>query len=169
MVTSAGSVAAEYVYSAYGMVRVKTGTLVQPFQYGGGVTDAATGLIKFGSRYYDTTYGRFKTQVDPTLQEPHDYLYAKGDPINLRDPDGDLAFAAAAPVGLAFGPIGWVAVGVLVAASAYIWYAHRKNARPSPQQRHQAGEARAQRDQKGEKKQQAGRYLGNQTPKKQKK
>ncbi len=59
LVTATGAVAATYAYSAYGLTRTTTGTLSQPYQYGGGHTDATTGLIKLGIRYYDPTHGRF--------------------------------------------------------------------------------------------------------------
>ncbi|SDO21088.1 RHS repeat-associated core domain-containing protein [Geodermatophilus sp. DSM 45219] len=89
MVTTNGTVAASYTYSAYGVLRASTGTLTQPYQYGGGHTDTTTGLIKLGVRYYDPTHGRF-TQPDPTGQEAHDYIYVAGDPVSLNDPNGDI-------------------------------------------------------------------------------
>jgi len=97
LVTASGSIAATYSYSAFGVARGRSGTLTQPYQYGAGYADSATGLIKLGMRYYDPSHGRF-TQPDPTGQEGNEYLYANGDPIMLNDPQGDVA------------PIVWVAV-----------------------------------------------------------
>lgn len=106
LVTAGGTVAASYTYSAFGILRAKSGNLTQPYQYGAGYTDAATGLIKFGIRFYDPTHGRF-TQADPTGQEAHDYLYAAGDPIMLNDPQGDIPplVWAAVVVGIRLAPV----------------------------------------------------------------
>ncbi|WP_331282994.1 RHS repeat-associated core domain-containing protein [Kineosporia mesophila] len=78
---------ATYTYSAYGVTTSTTGTLNQPYRFGGGYTDSSTGLIKTGIRYYDPTHGRF-TQQDPTGQEEHPYLYSKGCPSTFNDPTG---------------------------------------------------------------------------------
>ena len=59
----------------------------QPYRFGGGYTDAATGLIKLGVRYYDPTQGRF-TQQDPTGQEANSYAYVWDDPTSFSDSTG---------------------------------------------------------------------------------
>ena len=63
-----------------------------PYSFGGGIQDRATGHIKFGGRWYDPTTGTW-TQQD-TYNAPLDpananrYTYVGGDPINRTDPLG---------------------------------------------------------------------------------
>jgi len=63
-----------------------------PYSFGGGVQDRATGHIKFGGRWYDPSTGTW-TQQD-TYNAPLDpananrYTYVGGDPINRTDPLG---------------------------------------------------------------------------------
>jgi RHS repeat-associated protein len=91
MVTATGTTPeVAYTYSAYGVTTATTGNLNQPYRYGSGYTDTATGLIKLGLRYYDPVLGRF-TQEDPTGQEENPYLYVLADPATLNDPNGDIA------------------------------------------------------------------------------
>ncbi len=55
--------------------------------------DSSTGLVKFGTRYYNPNLGRW-TQQDPvagSLGNPDSlnrYLYAKDDPVSVVDPSG---------------------------------------------------------------------------------
>ncbi len=72
MVKADGTLANTYSYSAYGatLSATEASGASQPYRYGGGYTDTATGLVKLGIRYYDATQGRF-TQQDPTGQDPH--------------------------------------------------------------------------------------------------
>ena len=56
-------------------------------KYTGSYTDATTGLIHDGARYYDTNQGRF-TQQAPAGQGPNLYAYSADDPVNLMDPAG---------------------------------------------------------------------------------
>ena len=61
-----------------------------PFGYGGGngcQTDADTGLILMGHRYYDTRIGRFITQ-DHAKSGGNWYAYAGNNPTNKTDPLG---------------------------------------------------------------------------------
>jgi RHS repeat-associated protein len=63
-----------------------------PFTFKAGIDDTATGLVKFGQRWYDPYIGAW-TQQD-TLDTPLDlangnrYAYAADDPINNYDPTG---------------------------------------------------------------------------------
>ena len=56
------TVADRYGYDPYGSRTYSSGTVNNPFGYAGGYTDP-TGLIKFGTRYYDPATSRW-TQVD---------------------------------------------------------------------------------------------------------
>ena len=90
LVTATGAVAKTYIYSAYGIVRAQSGALDQPYQYAGGYTEAAAGLVKLGIRYYDPTHGRF-IQPDPSVQEQSSYAYASNCPSTFNDPLGLLS------------------------------------------------------------------------------
>lgn len=87
-----------YAYDEYGRSTYSfpSPTVTQPFGYASGYTDA-TGLIKFGTRYYDATLGRW-TQDDPLggqISDPRSldpYVYAKDNPLNLVDPSGAVSF-----------------------------------------------------------------------------
>jgi RHS repeat-associated protein len=63
-----------------------------PYLYGGGLQDRATGHLEYGARWYDPVTGSW-TQQD-TRNTPLDpananrYQYAAGDPINNADPTG---------------------------------------------------------------------------------
>ena len=86
LVNSSGTLVDSYSYDPYGNVRTHTGTVANPFGYIAGYADA-TGLTKFGARYYDPSIGRF-TQQDPTSQEANAYSYVKCNPVNATDVNG---------------------------------------------------------------------------------
>ena len=62
-------------------------------QYARGYFESKTGLVKFGTRYYNPALGRW-TQQDPVggslgdLNAANWYTYAKDDPVNVVDPSG---------------------------------------------------------------------------------
>jgi RHS repeat-associated protein len=64
-----------------------------PYRYASGYYDRATGLLKFGTRYYLPTLARW-TQVDPQEGQPNNpptlnaYVYVEGDPVNFTDLTG---------------------------------------------------------------------------------
>jgi RHS repeat-associated protein len=74
------------------------GNSQNPYTFKGGIQDRATGLIKFGIRWYNPTTGTW-TQED-TLDAPLDpsnanrYAFAGDDPINGFDPSGESSFGA---------------------------------------------------------------------------
>ena len=98
---ASGNVVATYSYEPFGKVQSETGTLQNPYRWLGALGvyfDAATGLYKMGTRYYDPALGRF-TQVDPVDGGSlNAYDYAAQDPINVVDPDGRIGFVAVAVV-----------------------------------------------------------------------
>ncbi len=83
-----------YDYDPYGVIlNTATNPVANPFQYEGGYFESSTGLVKFGTRYYNPNLGRW-TQQDPTagsLGNPdtlNRYLYVSDDPANQVDPTG---------------------------------------------------------------------------------
>lgn len=86
-------------------------------QYTGGLLDAATGLYRFGVRWYDPNTGRFTP--DPTSQDTNPYLYAAGNPCNNTDLS-DAACTKAAGITLAVFGVGLTVAGPLVAGAAVV-------------------------------------------------
>ncbi|MBK7352012.1 MAG: hypothetical protein IPI92_19345 [Gemmatimonadetes bacterium] len=88
--TATGAVAQWTSYDAWGDVLADSGSGFQSFGFAGGLTDAATGLVRFGARDYDPAAGRW------TAKDPVGFLaggtnlvaYAAQDPIDLLDPSG---------------------------------------------------------------------------------
>ncbi|MBN2195321.1 MAG: hypothetical protein JW751_21060, partial [Polyangiaceae bacterium] len=77
-------------YSAFGEQSVVLGDPeALPFGFAGGRYDPDTGLVRFGARDYDPTTGRW-TSREPKLRSdsPNQYLYGRGNPVDLRDPTG---------------------------------------------------------------------------------
>ena len=85
-----GTVAQRIDYDEFGVETQNTNPGFQPFGYAGGLTDAATGLVRFGARDYDPVAARW-TAKDPigfAGEQQNLYDYVSGDPINSRDPYG---------------------------------------------------------------------------------
>ncbi len=77
------------LYTAFGSP-ILTSNLATPFRYGGGngcQTDADTGLVLMGHRYYDSRIGRFISQ-DPAGDGDNWYAYCENDPVDNTDPEG---------------------------------------------------------------------------------
>ena len=95
LIDAAGAQRAAYTYDPYGGHHTATalnGALPpNPWRYAGGHLDA-TGLYKYGARYYDPNIGRW-TQQDTidAIGDPANanrYAYVGDDPINSVDPSG---------------------------------------------------------------------------------
>lgn len=101
-----GAIAQRIDYDAFGNPTYVTGLPnFQPFGFAGGLTDADTGLVRFGARDYDPSVGRW-TSKDPIGFEGLDsnlFAYALQDPVNLFDPTGLIAPLAGAALGAAVG------------------------------------------------------------------
>src|SRR5664279_253555 len=90
-----GAIASSYTYDPYGTTLSASGAqaTVNPFRYASGYFDSATGLLKFGARYYDPSLGRW-TQRHPiagSIANPNAmdrYVYAGDSPVNMTDPSG---------------------------------------------------------------------------------
>jgi RHS repeat-associated protein len=63
VVSGSGAVANRYGYDPYGRMVSQVGSVGNPWGFGSGYLDP-TGLVKFGTRYYDPNLGRW-TQRDP--------------------------------------------------------------------------------------------------------
>ena len=87
---ASGSVAQRVRYDEFGIETENTAPGWQPFGYAGGLTDAQTGLIRFGARDYDPTTGRW-TAKDPigfAGGTTSSYIYVANDPTNFVDRTG---------------------------------------------------------------------------------
>ena len=95
LTNSAGAVVNTYAYDPYGKLVSSTGTVANPWRFGGAYgayTDASTGLVKIGQRFYDPGLGRW-TQVDPVPHtfdpvQANRYSYAACNPVIYTDPSG---------------------------------------------------------------------------------
>ena len=67
VVNDSGSVVNRYGYDPYGNVTTSSATVSNPWSYASGYMDT-TGLIKFGTRYYDSTTGRFTQLIRRRLR-----------------------------------------------------------------------------------------------------
>jgi RHS repeat-associated protein len=87
--TASGAVAEEIDYDEFGNVTNDTNPGLTPFGFGGGLYDAATGLVRFGARDYDASVGRW-TSKDPIrfAGGMNAYGYSVNDPVNMGDPSG---------------------------------------------------------------------------------
>jgi RHS repeat-associated protein len=90
-----GSIAASYTYEPFGNAVTASGAqaTVNPFRFASGYFDSATGLTKFGDRYYDSSLGRWAQHdsIAGSIANPNAmdrYVYAGDSPVNLTDPSG---------------------------------------------------------------------------------
>ena len=96
-------------YDEFGRILLNSNPGFQPFGYAGGLTDDASGLVRFGTRDYDPATGRW-TAKDRSLfrgGSSNLYAYTSNDPVNLHDPSGRFPLFWALPV--VSGVIGGVA------------------------------------------------------------
>jgi RHS repeat-associated protein len=103
-------------YDPYGVGALTgsgNGASQNPYTFHGGIQDRASGLVKFGIRWYNPITGTW-TQQD-TLDAPLDpgnanrYVFTGGDPINGLDPSGnDVLDILTCATGVAFLPLGGV-------------------------------------------------------------
>ncbi len=78
-----------YSYSAFGLTKSQTGTVVNSWQYTGRQFDSETGLYFNRNRYYNPWIGRFMTQDPIGIRGGVNlYGYVQNSPVNLIDPSG---------------------------------------------------------------------------------
>ena len=108
---SDGTLLGRYQYDPYGNVTSQEGTVANTFGFATEQHDPETNLTFLRARYYDPETGTFLSR-DPVLGpldtpiEHGEYLYARNNPINLKDPSGELVELVARRVnGRAFSPL----------------------------------------------------------------
>ncbi len=77
-------------YDAFGMLIASSGSNPTPFGFVGGSqyqTDADSGLMLLGHRYYDASIGRFISR-DPAYAGTNYYAYCENNPLGHTDPTG---------------------------------------------------------------------------------
>lgn len=89
MNTSTGSVVEEIDYDEFGSVTNDTSPGLTPFGFAGGIYDKDTGLVRFGTRDYDASVGRW-TNKDPARFSGgwNLYGYVVNDPVDRTDTGG---------------------------------------------------------------------------------
>jgi RHS repeat-associated protein len=96
---NSGSTISKPVYKPFGEVYNNTDDDNYRYGFAGKETDGDTGLMYFGSRYYDPALGRFITADSAAIGSEgyragqlNRYAFTQNDPINMADPSGNLAF-----------------------------------------------------------------------------
>ncbi len=91
VVDAAGQVVKRVEHDAFGRIVEDTAPSFElPLGFAGGLADPLTGLVHLGLRDLDPRTGRFTTR-DPLLfagGQTNLYVYARNDPVGLRDPLG---------------------------------------------------------------------------------
>jgi RHS repeat-associated protein len=89
-----GSVVEEIDYDEFGNVTNDTAPGTMPFGFAGGLRDLDTGLMRFGTRDYDASVGRW-TSKDPVRfggGQLNFYTYAGNEPVNQIDSNGKTVY-----------------------------------------------------------------------------
>jgi RHS repeat-associated protein len=122
MTDSSGNDVDRYGYDPFGALAAETvqSGINNPWQFESGYYDSATGLTKFGIRYYDPQFGRWTqaTPVGGSLQEAtkaNPYVFADDDPINRVDPSGAVSGPCIATLIIGVG--GLIVAGLGLAAA----------------------------------------------------
>ena len=112
---SVGQTDSDRLYSRPPPSEVASSTILNPYGFQGLPLDEETGLLYVRNRYYDPEMGRFLTP-DPMgyADGPTLYQFALNNPINFRDPTGEIAL-----VDNAIGGVVSVGVGVAVSGLVY--------------------------------------------------
>jgi RHS repeat-associated protein len=121
-----GALAQRLDYDEFGRVTLNSSPGFQPFGFAGGLYDSETGLVRFGSRDYDPTTGRWiaKDPIGFLAGTSNVFSYSSNDPVNAVDPDGECAQQCGKPNRRGFGGGVWAGIsaelgnGVLGAAGS---------------------------------------------------
>lgn len=82
----------EVYFDAFGLASLRQGSQPSPLGFAGAAgyqTDADTGLMLLGNRYYDPSIGRFLSP-DKVYDGNNWYAYCGNDPLTRTDPTGNL-------------------------------------------------------------------------------
>jgi RHS repeat-associated protein len=120
--TTTGAPAQITNYDAFGRVLSDSNPGFQPFGFAGGLYDADTMLIRFGTRDYDPGVGRWTTKDRLGFRGGENLFgYATNNPIGVRDPLGlfgfGLEYSAEWDLGTGYASVG--ALGALGGLSIY--------------------------------------------------
>jgi RHS repeat-associated protein len=125
-----GEVVQTLDYYPYGSQRIATGSFSEQRRFIGEEYDPETEFSYLNARYYQGSRGQFMSQ-DPVFvnlgvdrrtsqlladpQQLNSYIYARGNPLSLRDPSGEIAFLAIPAASAIWGLIGagFVGLGVI--------------------------------------------------------
>lgn len=112
LVDSAGTVTARYTYEPFGTTSQELGASTNPLQYTARENDG-TGLYYYRARYYHPGLQRFLSEDPIGLAggDPNLYAYVRNNPLNFRDPLGNVAIADDAAILIGLGVLGavWLA------------------------------------------------------------
>ena len=118
---ASGSLADTYDYAPFGTLLASSGSVINPFQYSGGlgVATGADGLVDMRARYYDPITGRFISRDPINIASGANlYDFADNSPIGYLDPTGEFGFNVGKILSGLTGTIegGFAIVGAPVAA-----------------------------------------------------
>lgn len=94
LTNDSGAVLATYAYSPYGEILSESGSVENPFTFGGEngvVRDVTTGLYNMRRRWYDPETARFVSREPEPGFAPvrlNPYAYARSNPLRYSDPTG---------------------------------------------------------------------------------
>lgn len=102
LLSPAGGVGATFNYDPYGNLTSSSGNLTTPLLYDGQYEDSVTGFYYLRARWYDAVTAEF-LGVDPDVAfTGQPYVFAGDDPINNRDPAGDMSIGVCAGFAITF-------------------------------------------------------------------
>ena len=106
-VAATGAIAERLDVDEWGKVNSDTSAGFQPFGFAAGLTDADTGLVRFGARDFDPVAGRWTASDGVRFSSgSNQYEYALGDPIDRSDRFGtDDSINLACPFLIFFGAV----------------------------------------------------------------
>ncbi len=118
-----GEVTGAFSYGPYGSLIGTSGAESTPMGFAGQYTDSASGLQYLRARFYDPSTGQFITRDPLERLTRAPYAYASNDPLNLRDPSGEIAAAIAcgATIEIPFVGEATCAAAAAVTAGSLIW------------------------------------------------